>query len=78
MSRSTVSKSHIDETRLREMLSIAINVAGSQKAFAEKAGISEQFLSDILKQRREISDKILKWFGLERVIYYRRIDGGKL
>ena len=72
------SKSHIDEKRLREMLSIAINVAGSQKAFAEKAGISEQFLSDILKQRREISDKILNWFGLERVIYYRRIDGGKL
>lgn len=68
----------INEIRMRSMLDAAIKVSGSQKAFAKDAGISEQYLSDVLNGRRDVGDKILKWFGLERVIYYRRIDGGRL
>jgi hypothetical protein len=68
----------INETRMRAMLETAINVSGSQKAFAKEAGISEQYLSDVLNGRRDVGEKILKWFGLERVIYFRRIDGGRL
>ena len=68
----------IYEDRLREMLLIGVTVSGSQKAFAKKVGISEQYLSDILKGRRESGAKVLKYFGLERVVGYRRIDGGKL
>lgn len=60
------------------MLDLAIKVSGSQKQFAKEAGISEQYLSDVLNGRRDVGDKILKWFGLERVVYYRRIDGGQL
>lgn len=63
---------------MRKMLDVAIQVAGSQKAFAKQAGISEQYLSDVLNGRRDIGDKILKWFGLERVVFYRRVDGGSL
>ena len=63
---------------MRKMLDIAIQTAGSQKQFAAKAKISEQYLSDVMNGRRDIGDKILKWFGLERVTYYRRVDGGKL
>lgn len=68
----------INETRMRNMLETAIKVSGSQKAFAKEAGISEQYLSDVLNGRRDVGGKILKWFGLERVIYFRRIDGGGL
>lgn len=68
----------IPEERMRKMLEIAISVAGSQKGFAAEAGISEQYLSDVLNGRREIGNKLLKWFGMERVVFYRRSDGGSL
>jgi hypothetical protein len=68
----------IDESRMRKMLGTAIQIAGSQKAFAVQAKISEQYLSDVLNGRRDVGNKILKWFGMERVAYYRRIDGGSL
>ena len=68
----------IYEDRLREMLEIGVQVDGSQKAFAKRMGISEQYLSDVLKGRREPGAKVLKYFGLERVVGYRRADGGKL
>ena len=66
------------EDRLREMLQIGVTASGSQKAFAGRLGISEQYLSDILKGRRQPGAKVLKFFGLERVVGYRRVDGGKL
>ncbi len=48
----------------------AIKKAGTQTAFARSAGISPQFLSDILAKRREPSDKVLEAIGVERS--YRR------
>jgi DNA-binding transcriptional regulator YdaS (Cro superfamily) len=68
----------INEQRLREMINIAIQIAGSQKAFAKQVGISQQYLTDTLRGRRAIGTKLLKWFDLERVVSYRRIDGGQL
>lgn len=68
----------IDEARMRKMLDTAIQVSGSQKAFAKEASISEQYLSDVLNGRRDIGDKLLKWFSMERVVYFRRVDGGSL
>lgn len=58
------------------MVRMGIQVVGSQKAYAVKVGISESYLSDVLNERREISPRILKHLGLERVVNYRRIDGG--
>ena len=60
------------------MVRIAILAEGSQKAFAQRVSLSEQYLVDILKMRRPVPQKILDFLGLERVISYRRIDGGKL
>ena len=68
----------IYDDRLRKMLRIGVQVDGTQQAFARRIGISEQYLSDILKGRREPGAKVLKYFGLERVVGYRRTDGGKL
>lgn len=69
---------HITEERLRGMVRIAVQVEGSQKAFARKVGVSEGYLVDVLKNRRSVPQKILDFLGLERVTLYRRTDGGKL
>lgn len=68
----------IPEDKVIGMVQIAIKVDGSQKAFAKRVGLSESYLSDVLNKRRDISPRILKFLGLERVISYRRIDGGQL
>lgn len=68
----------ISEERLRGMVRIAIRVEGSQKAFAQKVGISETHLTDVLKERRSVPRKVLEFLGLERVTLYRRIDNGQL
>lgn len=69
---------HITEERLRGMVRIAVQVEGSQKAFAQKVGVSEGYLVDVLKNRRSVPRKILEFLGVERVTLYRRIDGGGL
>lgn len=68
----------IPEARVLNMVRIGIQVAGSQKAYAKRVGLSESYLSDVLNGRRDISPRILKHLGLERVVYYKRIDGGSL
>lgn len=68
----------ISEERLRGMVRIAIQVEGSQKAFAQKVGISETHLTDVLKERRSVPRKVLEFLGLERITLYRRIDNGQL
>jgi hypothetical protein len=45
---------------------------GSQKEFAAHHKISEQYISDILLDRREPGKKILDALGFERVITYRK------
>lgn len=69
---------NISEDRVLDMVRLGIKVEGSQKAYAARVGISESYLSDVLKERREISTRILKHLGLERVTTYRRVDGGSL
>lgn len=68
----------IPEERVLSMVRTGIEVVGSQKAYAKRVGLSESYLSDMLNKRRDISPRILKHLGLERVVYYRRIDGGSL
>jgi transcriptional regulator with XRE-family HTH domain len=45
---------------------------GAQKKFAEDAGVSEQYVSDVRKGRREPDDSILQPLGFERVTLFRR------
>lgn len=68
MKRRTITAATEDE--VREMLQDAVIKAGSQQAFAEKAGISQQYLSDLIKGRRTPGDAVLKALGLRKTIYY--------
>ncbi len=52
---------------LREMLRDA-----TQKQVAENLGVSQQYLCDLLQERRKPGDKILAALGLEKVVTYRR------
>lgn len=54
------------------MVRLAIQMDGSQKAFAQRVGVSEQYLVDVMKSRRAVPKKILDWLGYERVVLYRR------
>lgn len=39
----------------------------SQKTLAVELGISEQYLSDIINEKRDVTEEIAKFFGYERV-----------
>lgn len=44
---------------------------GTQKTAAEKLGVSQQYLSDVLNEAREPGPLILAALGIERVVTYR-------
>lgn len=44
---------------------------GSQKDAARTLGISQAYLSDILNQRRDFSDRLLRLLGFRRMIVRR-------
>ena len=50
---------------------------GTQKAAAERMGVSQQYLSDVLNENREPGALILDALGLERVVSYRVPSGVK-
>ena len=60
----------IAEGELRRELEAAIEKAGSQRAFAKKLGFSEQFICDVMKGRREISDNLASALGYRRVVMF--------
>ena len=62
----------LTEERVLDMVRGAIHAEGSQKAWAQRIGLSESYLSDVLNGRRDISPRILKYLDLERVTTYRR------
>lgn len=49
-----------------------IEEVGTQKAFAEKIGISLSYLNDVLRKRREPGEKILSALGLKKEIRYKK------
>lgn len=47
---------------------------GTQKAWAEKHGVSPAYVNDLLQGRREISDNVADMLGYERrVIFTKRL-----
>lgn len=46
-------------------------VAGDQRAWARKHGISPQYVSDVLNGRRLPGDKITRALGLEKALLWR-------
>lgn len=70
-------KSYYSENEMLSAVRIAIKTAGSQKAFAQRAGVSEQYLSDALKGRRSVSDRILNSLGMKRIVLYAKGNKNK-
>lgn len=51
-------------------LQLWVDMVGTQKEAARRAAISAQFLCDVLKRRREPTDKLLAQIGLKRMVIY--------
>jgi transcriptional regulator with XRE-family HTH domain len=47
---------------------------GSQKLFARHLGVNEAYLSDVIRGRRDPSEKLLLACGFRRTITYERIS----
>ena len=63
----------MDAIEVMLLLNKAVRDAGSQKAFAEQCGISQQFLHDVLNARRAPSEKILSVLGVRKVTRFVRL-----
>ena len=66
----------MDETQLRVHLDNLADNAGSQRALAKELGISEAFLTDVLRYRRNPGEKLLKALGLRKIILYEESPNG--
>lgn len=62
------------ESGIREELRKAVKFFGSQKACARKFGISQAFMSDMLKGRREVSDRVAHKLGFTREAIYKPLS----
>jgi hypothetical protein len=65
------------EAEIIKMLRGKVTQAGNQKAFAEIYDVSEQFISDVLRGRTTVTDKILNQFGLKRIVAIVEINGAE-
>jgi plasmid maintenance system antidote protein VapI len=53
----------MDDTKVLTELKYFVNSCGSQKEAAKSLGISTQYLNDLLRSRRNISEEIAGKFG---------------
>jgi len=67
-------KKQLTYDELVTLLRRRIKECGSQKDFAAMAGISAQYVSDVLHRRREPGQAILDALELQRVVTYREKD----
>ena len=74
MERSVPGATQYSEADIRWKLRQLANKHGSQKKLAQHLGISEQFLSDILHERRAVPAPLAARLGYRRVLRY--IKGG--
>ena len=59
------------EEQVRDLLRAAIERWSTQKAFAEHHGLSPQYITDVMKGRREPAARICQIVGIERTVVYR-------
>lgn len=57
-----------------EMIEAACEAAGSQKAWAERHGLSSGTVGDVLHTRRDPGPKLLRALGLRRVTRYVKVS----
>lgn len=65
----------LSEAEARERLAAAIAASGGQHAFAKTHGFSSAYISDVVRHRRDLSERLLAALGLERVVLYREVVG---
>lgn len=58
------------EQQAREMLHRQCRNAGGQRAWADLHNVSEAYVCDVLKGRRDMGQAISEALGLARVTYY--------
>lgn len=75
MSNETLTCDLIDEERMRDVIRDLVELHGSQKNAAIFLGVSQTYLSDIMKKRLPISETIATKLGYERGYWYRNIKG---
>lgn len=64
----------ITQTQLLKELKKATEMEGSQQKWAEENGLSASYVSDILKGKRGISEKVAKRLGYAPVRAFRKKD----
>lgn len=60
------------EEQMRVLLWSECEAAGSQTNWARKYGVSKQFVGDVIKGRRNVTDTISRALGYDRVVSYVR------
>lgn len=63
----------IDDEQAIEIIRQYVYAYGTQRAFAQECKVSEQYLGDVLKGKRNIPDSVLKAVGLRRVSYFEKV-----
>lgn len=58
-----------DEDNIIKIIQAAV-VLSNQKQVSKNLGVSPQYLSDVLKRRRPIADRLLNALGFRRVSYF--------
>lgn len=54
-----------------------VELKGSQRKWADAAGVTPQYVHDVLRGRRGIGAAVLTALGVERVVRYVAIYGGR-
>lgn len=54
-----------------------VDVMSTQKALAQAIGVSGQYLSDVLRGKREPGEAVLRFLGYEKIVGYRYVGRDK-
>ena len=61
----------LTEQQVLLRLRAAVNEAGGQQRFAEQHGLHASYISDVLRGKRALADRILATIGVVRETVYR-------
>jgi DNA-binding transcriptional regulator LsrR (DeoR family) len=62
------------EADMYALVMAEIATDGTQREFARRLGISEQFVGDVVKKRKAVGETIARHFGYRPVRRYERIQ----
>ena len=65
-------KVYLEKDLIHDIAQLA-NRMSTQKALADKIGVSQAYLTNVIKGRRRPSAKILKFLGYERIVCYKEV-----